>query len=250
MKISSTKNRIYAASSVIFMLAAWKIVAMIMNSVYILPPPEAVAVDLVKIMISPEFLQSVTATIARGMLGFVISLVMALIIGIWAGISQAGYSFMRPILVVFRSTPVITFILLALIWFNPPWVPVFIAVITMFPVICLNVIEGVRNVDNQLLEMATIYRIEKNRIMRELYIPSIIPFLFSGMSTAFGFGWRTIIIGEVLSQPEFGIGTRIEYAHTYLLVGNLVAWTLVAVLISYIFDKIIRLIEKRTVRWK
>jgi NitT/TauT family transport system permease protein len=120
----------------------------------------------------------------------------------------------------------------------------------MYPVICLNVIEGVKEVDKRLIEMAVIYRIDKPRIIRELYVPSIIPFLFSGMSTAFGFGWKAIIIGEVLSQPEFGIGTRIEYAHAYLLVGNLIAWTVAAVLISYFFDKIIGLFERKIVRWK
>ena len=250
MKTSSARNKWFAALSVVFMLVAWKVLAMIMHSEYILPPPEKVAIDLYKIIFSLEFIKAVVATVSRGLLGFSVSLVAAVLIGIFAGLSGNMYSFVRPILIVFRSTPVITFILLALIWFSNQWVPVFIAIITMFPVICLNVIEGVRNVDSQLVEMAAIYHVERSRIVRELYIPSIVPFLFSGMSTAFGFGWRAIIIGEVLSQPEFGIGTRIEYAHAYLMVGNLIAWTIVAVLISYFFDKLIRLVESRFVRWQ
>ena len=250
MKTSSTTNRIFAVSSVVFMLLVWKIISMIMNSPFILPPPEKVAFDLINIIFSVNFIYTVSATVSRGLFGFLVSLVMAVFLGIFAGTSQNFYSFVRPILVVFRSTPVIAFILLALIWFSNQWVPVFIAIITMFPVICLNVIEGVRNVDRRLIEMSVIYKIEKMRIMRELYVPSIIPFLFSGMSTAFGFGWRAIIIGEVLSQPEFGIGTNIEYAHSYLLVGNLIAWTITAVVISYLFDKIIRLVEAMIVKWK
>ncbi len=232
------------------MLGVWKVLSMIMHSSYLLPPPEEVAFDLYKIIFSMDFIYAVSATIARGLFGFFIALFLAIITGILAGTSGNVYSFLKPILVVFRSTPVITFILLALIWFSNQWVPVFIAIITMYPVICLNVIEGVREVDKRLIEMTVIYRIEKPRIVRELYVPSIIPFLFSGMSTAFGFGWKAIIIGEVLSQPEFGIGTRIEYAHAYLLVGNLIAWTIAAVFISYIFDKIIGVFERKIVRWK
>ncbi len=232
------------------MLAVWKVLAMMMHSVYVLPPPESVVLDIFKIMISRNFPGAVIATVSRGLLGFVISFLLGVILGIFAGLSEDVYAFVRPVLVVFRSTPVITFILLALIWFSTPWVAVFIAIITMFPVICLNVIEGVRNVDKQLVEMATVYRVDKTRIMKELYIPSISPFLFSGISTAFGFGWRAIIIGEVLSQPEFGIGTRIEYAHAYLMVGDLIAWTLIAVLISYAFDKLIRSVERKIVKWQ
>lgn len=232
------------------MLGVWKVLSMVMKSSYLLPSPEEVAIDLYKIIFSEDFIYSVSATVARGLFGFIIALVVALITGIFAGTSPNFFSFLKPILVVLRSTPVIAFILLALIWFSNRWVPVFIAIITMYPVICLNVIEGVKEVDKRLIEMAVIYRIDKPRIIRELYVPSIIPFLFSGMSTAFGFGWKAIIIGEVLSQPEFGIGTRIEYAHAYLLVGNLIAWTVAAVLISYFFDKIIGLFERKIVRWK
>ena len=232
------------------MLAVWKVLSMIMKSSYLLPPPEEVAIDLYTIIFSEDFIYAVSATVARGLFGFIIALVVAIITGIFAGTSPNVFSFLKPILVVLRSTPVIAFILLALIWFSNQWVPVFIAIITMYPVICLNVIEGVKEVDKRLIEMAGIYRIEKSRIYRELYVPSIIPFLFSGMSTAFGFGWKAIIIGEVLSQPKFGIGTRIEYAHAYLLVGNLIAWTIAAVLISYFFDKIIGLFERKIVRWK
>jgi NitT/TauT family transport system permease protein len=250
MKTFFTTNRIFAVSSVVFMLLVWKVISILMNSPFILPPPENVAMDLVKIIFSADFIFSVSATVSRGLFGFLVSLIVALFVGILAGTSANFNSFVRPILVVFRSTPVITFILLALIWFSNRWVPVFIAIITMFPVICLNVIEGIRNVDKRLIGMSVIYRVEKIRIVKELYVPSIIPFLFSGMSTAFGFGWRAIIIGEVLSQPEFGIGTRIEYAHSYLLVGKLISWTIAAVFISYFFDKVIRVVESRIVKWK
>ena len=250
MKNFISRNKFFAVASVLAMLATWKILAMLMDSRYILPPPEAVAGELFNIIVSHGFFFEISATLARGVLGFGISLLLALLAGIISGLSEPVYSFTRPVLIVFRSTPVITFILLALVWFSNQWVPVFIAIVTMFPAICQNVIEGVRNVDKRLVEMSMIYRVDRKRILRELYIPSIIPFLFSGMSTAFGFGWRALIIGEVLSQPQFGIGTRIEYAHTYLMVGNLIAWTFAAVIISYLFDAALRVVESRMVRWK
>jgi len=128
-------------------------------------------------------------------------------------------------------------------------VPIFIAFLTMFPFICTNVIDGIRNVDKELVQMAKTYRISHSRIVREVYLPAITPFVFSGASSAMGFGWRAIIIGEVLSQPQFGIGTFMQSAQTFLLVNEVIAWTVIAVIISYIFEVIIRKIEQHIVVW-
>lgn len=84
----------------------------------------------------------------------------------------------------------------------------------------------------------------------ELYIPAILPFIISGASSAIGFGWRAIITGEVLSQPEFGIGTLMQAAQTFLNVDAVIAWTIVAVIISYGFEIIIRLIERKIIVWR
>jgi len=65
-----------------------------------------------------------------------------------------------------------------------------------------------------------------------------------------GFGWRAIIIGEVLSQPQYGIGTLMQEAQTYLLVKELIAWTLIAIIISYLFEFSVRKIEQKALVWK
>jgi NitT/TauT family transport system permease protein len=153
-------------------------------------------------------------------------------------------------LVTIRSTPVISLILLALIWFDVNQVPVFIALLTMFPFICTNVIDGIRNVDENLIEMAQIYNVSQGRIIKDIYLPAISPFIFSGASSAMGFGWRAIIIGEVLSQPQYGIGTFMQNAQTYLLVDKVIAWTVIAIILSYIFENLIRFIQKKTIVWR
>jgi NitT/TauT family transport system permease protein len=73
--------------------------------------------------------------------------------------------------------------------------------------------------------------------------------LFSGASTATGFGWRSIIIGEVLSQPRYGIGAMMQDSQSFLLVSEVIAWTLIAVVFGAIFEWLIRVTEKRIMKW-
>ncbi len=65
-----------------------------------------------------------------------------------------------------------------------------------------------------------------------------------------GIGWRAIIIGEVLSQPKYGIGTKMQNAQTFLNVDAVIAWTIIAILISYGFEKLIRWSEHKLVVWR
>lgn len=250
MKNFITKNRLISIAGILLLFLVWKVISLFAGSEQIFPSPERTLLSVLKVFVRDGFWPSFLLTISRGLSGFIISLFMAFLIGIPAGLNRSIYLLISPFLVVFRSTPVISLILLAIIWLGNERVPVFIAVLTMFPIITTNIIDGIRNVDKSLVEMGRIYGINKRRIIREIYIPSIIPFTTSGISSALGFGWRAIIIGEVLSQPQYGIGTQMQNAQIYLQVSELIAWTLIAIIISYLFEWIIRKIEKQVITWK
>ena len=250
MKISFTKKQYISLTAVAVMLILWKILALYFNSAFIVPQPEGTLQTVVKLIGDAGFIKIVGTTIIRGLLGFTVSAILGTGIGILAGISPGFNAFINPVLVTIRSTPVIAIILLALIWFNPDTVPVFIAMLTMFPFMCTNVVDGIRSVEPGIVEMAKFYRVSSGRIIREVYVPAIVPFIISGASSAMGIGWRAIIIGEVLSQPKYGIGTKMQSAQTFLNVDAVIAWTLIAVLISYGFEKIIRWSERKIVTWR
>jgi NitT/TauT family transport system permease protein len=250
MKTFITKNRLISFSAVLLLFVIWKLISLWTGSEQLIPSPEKTLIAVADVVSRDNFWQTLLTTIGRGILGFSISLVLALLLGIPAGMNSTFRLFIDPLLVTFRSTPVISLILLAIIWLGNEMVPVFIAVLTMFPIICTNIIDGIRNVDKDLVEMGTTYRVAKNRIIREIYLPSISPFLTSGISNALGFGWRAIIIGEVLAQPGFGVGTQMQNAQIFLQVSELIAWTLIAILVSSLFEYIVRLAEKKLVRWK
>ena len=250
MKRFITKKRLLNIASVLFLLALWKILALYFHSAFIIPQPEDTFLTVLQLFTDKDFLVVAGSTVLRGLVGFIISFFLGLVTGIFAGISPGFNAFITPLLVTVRSVPVISLILLALIWFDPGTVPVFIALLTMFPFICTNVSDGIRSVDPGLVEMAVFYKVNKRRIITGVYLPAIVPFIISGASSAMGIGWRAIIIGEVLSQPVYGIGTRMQVAQTFLNVDAVIAWTLIAILISFVFEKIIRWGERKIEKWR
>lgn len=241
-----TKNIIVIASVAVLLLL-WEIVSIVAGSEQIMPGPWATLVATAKLFGQKDFVIMVFFTIIRGIIGFAIAMFLGVSLGIIAGLNEGFNAFMKPWIVVMRSTPVVAFVLLALIWFSKSTV-IFIGVLTMFPIVFTNIVTGIRNVDGKLIEMAKFYRVRRKNIIKKVYIPAIAPFMVSGTSTAVGIGWRAIIVGEVLSQPRYGIGASMQLAQMQLNVETLIAWTIIAVLLGAIFEKIIRLIENVTVK--
>jgi len=243
MKIST--GRLYGASSILVLLALWEVFSLLTDSPQILPGPWTSLKATLLLLTDISFIKVVGATILRAVAGFTAALLSASFLGIIGGIHKCFDSFIRPWTIIMRSTPVIAFVLLALIWFKSGNVPMLIAFLTMFPIIYVNASEGIRATDEGLLEMAGLYKVSRTRLIFGIYLPSIRPFLTSAAATAMGIGWRAVIVGEVLSQPQWGIGTVMKSAQSYLQVEILIGWSIIAILLSTLFDKIIRL----TSRW-
>ncbi len=98
--------------------------------------------------------------------------------------------------------------------------------------------------DIRLIEMAKVFGKSPLKRYFSIYLPSSKKMIFDGISTSMGFGWRAIIIGEALSQPLHGIGSAMKQAQVYFNVSELMAWTIVAIAISYFFEWIIKGIQK------
>jgi NitT/TauT family transport system permease protein len=250
MKNSSVRNRIISLSVIFLLIIGWEWLSRSFHSRQILPGPLDTIASLVSIAGRDGFLASLGWTLLRGLVGFLFAFAGALLIGIPSGMNPGFEAGFRPILVTIRSTPVVAIILLALIWFNVEQVPIFIGFLTMFPILAINISQGIRETDPALVQMAHLYHVNNRKILQHIYWPSILPYLFSGISTSIGFGWRSVIIGEVLSQPRFGIGAMMQDAQSYLLVSEVIAWTIIAILTGAVFEVLIRWIEKRSIRWK
>lgn len=238
------KKHLPTLLSIVTILFLWQIVAITVGYYAIFPTLDLLFVESFRLITNSGFYEALAATIFRGFVGFALSFLLSLFTGSVAVHFPFWKKFLHPYIVIIRSVPVISVVLVALLWFSPTQLPVFIALLTMFPVLYQSVVNGFEHVDSRLIEMSTVYGFSPWYTFRKIYLPSAKPLIIGGLSTALGFGWRAIIIGEVLAQPLHGIGSGMKLAQVYLNVSELFAWTLAAVVVSYIFDISIHLLSK------
>ncbi|MGF7184310.1 NitT/TauT family transport system permease protein [Desulfitispora alkaliphila] len=241
MRVSTIKDRKKGLNKFLvflFWIAVWQILYLIIQRDIYVPSPFDVFNRLNELIFMLSFWETVFSSIYRVIMGMLLSIVFGVVFGILASLNSYIFDLLNPLVSAIKSTPVISFIIIALIWFSSSNVPIFICFLMCFPIIWTNVVEGIRNVDKKLLEMADVYRVNRWLVLREIYLPSITPYFTAATITALGLGWKVSVAAEVLSHPRNGIGTHLYSAKVYLDSVDLFAWTLVVIILSILFENI------------
>lgn len=236
--------------SILLLIVLWQGTAMLVKLPELFPSVTDLIAGLLKLFKDGDFYISLANTILRGLLGFIIALALSFLMAAIALHHDFWKYFFHPLLITIRSIPVISLVLIALLWLSPPGLPVFIAFFTMFPILYQNILSGLEHTDEKLIEMAVVFRKTTLQRFFTIYLPASSTLIFSGMATAMGFGWRAVIIGEVLATPLHGIGTGMKKAQAFIDMRELLAWTVVAILVSFVFDYFVKLIAEKQFKFK
>ena len=252
MKDSTIKNKaikVFQSIGIgVFWLFVWQIVHLMVGRDVFVPSPFSVFSVLLEMVQKEIFWITVGHSVFRVALGIILSVVVGVALGLLSGLKPWIYMLLNPMVSVIKSTPVISFIIIALVWFKSTSVPVFIGFLMCFPIVWTNTVTGIKQVDRKLLQMAKIYQISRKNIIWEIYMPSLVPYLSAAIITALGLGWKVGVAAEVLSHPRRAIGSELHSAKAYIDTPTLFAWTLVVILLSLLFETVFAKLIRKWVR--
>lgn len=239
-----TKSIIASQKHHILWLALWMLLSMKINQFY-LPSPIETGKTLLNLFMVKSTYVIIGMSLLRVLAGLFLAIVLGVTTGLLAGIFDEVSRFLQPVLVVIKSTPVVSFIVLAIIYMNSNYVPSFCGMLLCYPIIYYNVLEGYKTVDTQLINMSKVYNVPLKRQLIKLYLPSMAPYIFAGILTSIGVAWKGTIAAEVISVLQQSIGYEIYNGKIYLDVASVFAWTIVIIVCSLMIEKMTkRLIAK------
>ncbi len=236
---SRTKKIIYTAAAIAFWILVWEALALKIGSDLILASPVQVLKELWAMLFDLSVWRSVAFSFVRISLGFVCALVLGSLAAVVSSRVQAVKILLAPITSFIKSTPVASFIILAIIWFGSRNLSVFISFLMVFPIIYLNLLGGIESASVQLKEMADVYGLSVAKKLIYVYLPQLMPFVISACSVALGLCWKSGVAAEVIGISTGSIGERLYRAKLYFETGKLLAWTIVIILISVLFEKLV-----------
>ncbi len=222
----------------VFWLLVWLVLASIAANEIILPPPQLVFERLFCLAKTKEFWETIGASFGRIVFGVFTSIILAVIAAVGAAKFKIIHVLLYPFNEVIKATPIVSFIFLAYIIFqkNIGYLPVFIVMLMVFPVVYSSMLNAIQNVERELIEVASVFGCTWFEKIRFIWIPTVINAFITSASTSIGLGWKAGIAAEALvASPQLiSIGTELYNAKLFIETVDQFAWTVAIIVISMI----------------
>ncbi|HEY1266837.1 MAG TPA: ABC transporter permease [Candidatus Binatia bacterium] len=218
---------------------------------YVLPGPQRVWSALGIIAVHGDLWNNLGITFWRVALGFIFATIIGLPFGIILGANRRLGEFFEPVLPVLNTVSSAIWAIFAIIWFGiSNATTIFVVFMTAMPLIITNVWQGTRAVNADFIELARVLRMPDWKIMAKIYLPTILPYFFSGARLAFGFGWRVSLVAETIGASS-GVGYRLRQAADLVRTDQVFAWTLTMVVLMAALEMgVLSPLERHLFRWK
>jgi NitT/TauT family transport system permease protein len=187
-----------------------------------------------------NFWESIGTTLGRILRGFSLALVFGVLFAAISARYRIFYKLILPAINVINAVPIASFTILALMAFHSSNLSIFVAFVTVMPIIFYNTHKGIESTDPQLLQMASIFNVPSWKKIYYIYFKTVAPFVVSAASVGVGFAWKSGIAAELIGVVRGTIGANLHTARIFLNTADLFAWTIAIVLLSYLMEKALK----------
>ena len=241
--------------TIVSLLVAWAVVT---NAGWIkplfLPSPQAVFQQFVEYLTGAAndkpLWQHFVASMGRVFAAFALAVVTAVPVGIAMGMSRVARGIFDPPIEFYRPLPPLSYLPLIIIWFGIDELPkVLLIFLSCFAPLALAARSGMKSASQEQINAAYSMGASYGQVIRHIILPSALPEILVGMRIAIGFGWTTLVAAEMVAA-NVGLGQMVLNASNFLRTDIVIMGIIVIGVIAYLFDLLMRWVEKRLVPWK
>lgn len=214
-------------------------------------PPSAIVKSVKQLYVDENvMLPAMWVSLGSLFLGFGAALVAGVALGLAMGRRRVVEWIVSPYLTFIFSIPYIALIPLLVTWFGIEWklraVLVFIA--SVFPV-TINTFAGVREVDEDLMDVAVANCASESQVLRTVVLPASIPFIFTGAQVALGLALVGVVVAEMTAAVT-GLGGLIILYSNFFRTADLFVPILTLMVVSVFLTRLMRWTERRLMPWR
>lgn len=221
-----------------FWLLIWQILSMWIGQEILMVSPVATGKRLIQLLPKVYFWNTVLCSVERIMGGFLLGALAGTTMAVLAYRYRKIEELCWPMVCVMKSTPVASVIILLLMWMSSRNLSVGIVFLMIFPILYTNVLEGLQQMNPKLAELAEVFELPKWVRARWLAIPQLLPYVRAGCVLGIGLAWKAGTAAEVIGISGGTIGEKLYQAKIYLETADLLAWTTMILVMSYLFEKL------------
>ncbi len=250
MAVSPPRDRFYRVGAIAAFLLLWQVAAVLLQD-EILPSPLVVLARLGETLASGELAEHMGITLLRVFAAFVIALGVGSLFGILMGRSRRLNAALDALLVLGLNIPALVVIFLCYIWFGLTEVAAVLAVaINKIPNTAVTLREGARAIDDELMQVAQVFRLSRRQTLLQVFLPQLYPYLMAAARSGLALVWKIVLVVELLGRSN-GVGFMLGTYFQYFDIASILAYTLAfAAIIMLLELLLLDRLDRRIDRWR
>ncbi len=236
--------------TIVASILLWKGVSLLFLPIF-LPGPLVLLDRVIEVYGDPASYIVVWQTLSRIFTGLIISMLIGTAIGLSMGLQRNVEAFLDSWIMVLLTFPAICWAFLSVLWFGLSDIgPVLTIFLIVFPFVAMNVWEGTKAIEKDLINMARVYKAKRYLTLRKVLIPQLMPYLFSSMRIALSLSWKIALVGEAFAVGS-GVGQKLIYYFEDTRVDMMLAWGISFMIVMVLIDLFVfRIWERKTFAWR
>lgn len=189
-------------------------------------------------------------SLQRVLWGVGIGVALGATLALLSGLSRVGEDLLDSNVQMLRFVPIIGLQPLLILWLGLGETAKISLIVlgVMFP-IYINMTSAIRSIDPGYRELATVVGLSRFGLIRRVVIPAVLPGFIVGLRMAAAISWLLLVFAEQLNARG-GIGYLMVRAQTFFQTDVIVLCLIVYAVLGLISDALIRLLERRVLRWQ
>lgn len=252
MKKEKKFEDMFTASLIIpiLLIVLWQIAAQKGKiNVQLFPSPLKIWQAFVKSVQNGKLQANILISLKRVLIGYIYGAVLGVVVGILLGLSKKAYRLCSFLLEILRPIPIIAWVpVLIMILGIGEVSKVIVIMIGSFWAIFLNTYDGIRSVDSKYLEVSSMFMKTRTETVLRVMLPAALPGIFTGLRIGIGSAWISVIGAELIASSA-GLGYMISYSREMAQPANMYVAVFIIGIIGYLINALLKLIEKRALRW-
>ena len=243
-------NLIMPIISVAMIFLIWAIAAAKVDSEYILPSIRQTAVEFVQLLKSKQFYISLTFTVFRSLIAFVVSFTIAFVLSILSNKVRYAKGVITPIISIMRALPTIAIVLLLLFWTNSKVAPVIVTLIVVLPTLYTHLESALFSLDKTVSEAGRVDGADEKAVFLTIELPQILPAIYSGIGSGISLNFKLMVAAEVISQTAKSMGYMLNVSKVYFEIAEMLALVCFIVILGVIVECFFGFLAKKSSSWK
>ncbi|MBN8937251.1 MAG: ABC transporter permease subunit, partial [Rhizobiales bacterium] len=242
--------------SIVVLLLLWWIASRLMHDPDVLPGPLVIGDTIAHNLATPgpegkSAFFHIGITLARIFVAFTASMLLGIAIGLAMGLSRLLERSLLVVIPLMLTMPTILMVFVAVMWFGFSEAGGLVAVMAVVtPYVAVNILEGTKAIDNSLVEMGVTFKANRSLLIRKVYLPQLMPYIFSAFRYAFGVTWKVVALAETFGL-KYGIGYMFFFWFGQFNMSQVLAWIVTFVILMLVLEHgVFARLESRAFAWR